>query len=59
MSGYFSPKIAKMWAKIIIFINNIAIIWQLIGKIIFQFAKIERKTINIIYSNLRRLREKL
>jgi len=53
------PAIAKMWAKIIIFINNIAIIRRLIGGIIFQFAKIERKTIKIIYSNLRRLREKL
>jgi len=33
------PEIAKMWAKIIIFINIIAIIWELIGGNNLKFAR--------------------
>jgi hypothetical protein len=30
MAGHLSPAISKMWAKMIIFINNIAIWWRFI-----------------------------
>ena len=48
LGSFMPPEIAKMWAKIIIFINNIAIIWELIGGNNLKFAKDWDK---IIFSN--------
>ena len=44
LGSFMPPAIAKMWAKIIIFINNIAIIWELIGGNNLKFAKDWDKT---------------
>jgi len=45
------PAIAKMWAKIIIFINNIAIIWELLGRRIQNFLSKKRKYVILDIGN--------